>query len=69
MAQRLRALTALPRVQSSIPSTHMVAHNYNCSLMGSDTLFWCADKHANKTPACMHTYIHSCIHTYIHLFF
>jgi hypothetical protein len=28
MAQRLRALTALPEVQSSIPSTHMVAHNH-----------------------------------------
>jgi len=28
MAQRLRALTALPEVLSSIPSNHMVAHNY-----------------------------------------
>jgi hypothetical protein len=27
MAQRLRALTALPKVLSSIPSNHMVAHN------------------------------------------
>jgi hypothetical protein len=27
MAQRLRAL-ALPKVLSSIPSNHMVAHNY-----------------------------------------
>jgi hypothetical protein len=27
MAQRLRALTALPEVLSSIPSNHMVAHN------------------------------------------
>jgi hypothetical protein len=27
MAQRLRALTALPEVISSIPSNHMVAHN------------------------------------------
>jgi hypothetical protein len=26
MAQRLRALTALPEVLSSIPSNHMVAH-------------------------------------------
>jgi hypothetical protein len=28
MAQRLRALNALPEVLSSIPSNHMVAHNY-----------------------------------------
>jgi hypothetical protein len=28
MAQRLRALTALPKVPSSIPSNHMVAHNH-----------------------------------------
>jgi hypothetical protein len=28
MAQRLRALTALPKVLSSIPSSHMVAHNH-----------------------------------------
>jgi len=28
MAQRLRALTALPEVLSSIPSDHMVAHNH-----------------------------------------
>ena len=28
MAQRLRALTAPPKVLSSIPSNHMVAHNY-----------------------------------------
>jgi hypothetical protein len=28
MAQWLRALTALPEVLSSIPSNHMVAHNY-----------------------------------------
>jgi hypothetical protein len=27
MAQRLRALTDLPEVLSSIPSNHMVAHN------------------------------------------
>jgi hypothetical protein len=25
---KLRALTALPKVLSSIPSNHMVAHNY-----------------------------------------
>jgi hypothetical protein len=29
MAQRLRALTALLKVLSSIPSNHMVAHNYS----------------------------------------
>jgi hypothetical protein len=28
MAQRLRALTDLPEVLSSIPSNHMVAHNH-----------------------------------------
>jgi hypothetical protein len=28
MSQWLRALTALPEVLSSIPSNHMVAHNY-----------------------------------------
>jgi hypothetical protein len=28
MAQWLRALTALPEVLSSIPSTHMVAHSH-----------------------------------------
>jgi hypothetical protein len=28
MAQWLRALNALPEVLSSIPSNHMVAHNY-----------------------------------------
>jgi hypothetical protein len=28
MAQRVRALTALPKVQCSIPSNHMVAHNH-----------------------------------------
>jgi hypothetical protein len=28
MAQRLRALTALPKVLSSNPSNHIVAHNH-----------------------------------------
>jgi hypothetical protein len=28
MAQKLRALTALPEVLSSIPSSHMVTHNH-----------------------------------------
>jgi hypothetical protein len=28
MAQQCRALTALPKVLSSIPSNHMVAHNH-----------------------------------------
>ena len=37
MAQRLRALTAFPDVLSSIPSTHLVAHNHlSCDLMSSD---------------------------------
>jgi hypothetical protein len=38
MAQRLRALTALPEILSSIPSNHMVAHSH---VMGPDALFWC----------------------------
>jgi hypothetical protein len=29
MAKQLRALTALPKVLSSIPSNHMVAHNHS----------------------------------------
>jgi hypothetical protein len=40
MAQQLRALAALPEVLSSIPSSHMVAHNH-VIVMGSDALFWC----------------------------
>jgi hypothetical protein len=37
MAQWLRALTALPKVPSSIPSNHMVAHNHlQCGLT-----LWC----------------------------
>jgi hypothetical protein len=28
MAQQLRALAALPKVLSSIPSNHVVAHNH-----------------------------------------
>ena len=28
MAQQLKALTAFPKVLSSIPSNHMVAHNH-----------------------------------------
>jgi hypothetical protein len=39
MAQRLRALSALPEVLSSIPSNHME----------SDALFWHADVHADRT--------------------
>jgi hypothetical protein len=36
MAQRLRALTALPQVLSSILSNHMVAHSHlQCDLMPS----------------------------------
>jgi hypothetical protein len=28
MAQQVRAMTALPKVLSSIPTNHMVAHNH-----------------------------------------
>jgi hypothetical protein len=38
MAQRLRALTALPEVLSSNPSNYMVAHNH--LIMRSDALLW-----------------------------
>ena len=41
MAWWLRALTALPEVLSSIPSTHMVVQP---SVMGSDALFWCVSE-------------------------
>jgi hypothetical protein len=44
MAQRLRALAALPEVLSSIPSNYMVAHNH----LGSDALFWYAGIHADR---------------------
>jgi hypothetical protein len=39
MAQWVRAPTVLPKVLSSNPSNHMVAHNH--LLMRSDALFWC----------------------------
>jgi hypothetical protein len=39
MAQWLRALTALPKVLSSIPSTQHGGSQP--SVMGSDALFWC----------------------------
>ena len=48
MAQWLRASSALPEVLSSIPSNHMVAHDYNWSLMGSNMPFT-TDMHANET--------------------
>jgi hypothetical protein len=38
MVQWLRALTALPKILSSNPNNHMVAH---ISSMRSDALFWC----------------------------
>lgn len=28
MVQQVRVLAALPKVQGSIPSTHMIVHNY-----------------------------------------
>jgi hypothetical protein len=37
MGQQLKILAALPEVPSSIPSTHMVAHDY-LSIKGSDAL-------------------------------
>jgi hypothetical protein len=50
MAQRLRALAALPEVMSSIPSNHVVAHK--TSIGGSDILFRQADIYAAE-----HSYI------------
>jgi hypothetical protein len=47
MAQRLRILSALPEVLSSIPSNHMVAHIYS-SILESDALFWHAGVHADR---------------------
>jgi hypothetical protein len=47
MDQWLRALAVLPEVLSSIPSTHMVAHNQS-SVMGSDVLFWNAGIYADR---------------------
>jgi hypothetical protein len=39
MAQWLRALTLLPKVLSSIPSNHMVAHNHlQCDLTPSSAM-------------------------------
>lgn len=32
MAEQLRTLVALPEVPRSIPSTHMVTHDYNIAL-------------------------------------
>jgi hypothetical protein len=41
MAQGLRALTALPENQCSVPGTHMIAYNHplNSSSRGSNTIF------------------------------
>jgi hypothetical protein len=38
MAQQLRALTVLPKVLSSNPSNHMLAHMK--ASMKADALFW-----------------------------
>jgi hypothetical protein len=38
MAQRVRVLTPLPKVLSSIPSNHMMAQ---LPVMRFDALFWC----------------------------
>jgi hypothetical protein len=39
MAQRLRALIALPEIPRSISSNHMVTGGSQPSVMGSDALF------------------------------
>jgi hypothetical protein len=53
MAQWLRALAALSEILSSIPSNHMAAHEID--IMGSNVLFWCADRHADKAPIYIRT--------------
>jgi hypothetical protein len=40
MAPKLRAPSVFPEVLSSIPSNHMVAHNQQPSILGSDAFFW-----------------------------
>jgi hypothetical protein len=41
VAQKLRAMVALPQVPGSIPSTSMVTHKLPVSSVpGDDTLFW-----------------------------
>jgi hypothetical protein len=47
MAQQLRTLAALPKVSSSIPSNHMVAHNH--LQWASDALFWCVRRQLQCT--------------------
>ena len=48
MAQHLKALTALPEVLSSIPSTHMEAHDHlQCHLMPSSGV---SEKKLQCTP-------------------
>jgi hypothetical protein len=52
MAQRFRALAALPEVPSSTPNNHIMAHNHlngsQPSIMGSDVLFWHTDVYADR---------------------
>jgi hypothetical protein len=44
--QQLRALTALPENQNSIPSNHMAANDIcNSSSRASNALFWILAKH------------------------
>jgi hypothetical protein len=47
MAQRLRAVSDLPEVLSSIPSNHMVTYSHH--IMKSGALFWPAGTHAVRT--------------------
>jgi hypothetical protein len=46
MAQRLRALVALPEDLSSNPRTHTMPHNH--SVVGSDALFWHTGVNADR---------------------
>ena len=48
MAQRLRALTALPEVLNSIPSNHLVIY-YHLPWDLMPSLFWHAGIHTDKT--------------------
>jgi hypothetical protein len=55
MAQWLRALAALSEVLSSVPSTHVAAHNCNSSSRGSDPLFWSPGDQAHMWFTDIHT--------------
>jgi hypothetical protein len=50
MAQWLRALIVLPEVLSSVPSNHMVSHNWNWDPISSSDVF--EDRYTIHTYRC-----------------